>query len=501
MKNSFHVPKQDDRKRRCILYRTVIVVEVDMVKVNKLEWWDVQLSLLEKNRKGEILRRQLLVDQAGELQQGQLLAIMGPSGCGKTSLLSVISGRVAHNSKFNLFGNVSFNGVPISKAKFNKKIAVVAQDDTLFAYLTVRETLFLAAYFAGGEALDRPKIDAMVDAVLKELNLIIASETIVGSPTRRGVSGGEYKRVLIGKELMKKPRTIFLDEPTSGLDAFQAFAVIDSMKTLAARNKIVVSVIHQPRSSIFNLFDLLLLLSAGRLMYFGKASHAAPYFSAMGYPCPEHFNPADFFLDLLSVNSKSAALETESRARIDALARAWADPLNAAKSARPKAQRRVTLSLINPEDLRTYSAEGKDREPDGAASESKEGGDAVDSVADSDDECDEIVGSARLGHYTGQDTSEMHRSRRKEGAAATQSPGMAAMRWFNAFGLLLWRALVEIFRNYAALAIRTGTVLFYAMIVSLIYQNTGYTQQSIQDRTGLLYFMLINQVVPVFDLL
>jgi ABC-type multidrug transport system ATPase subunit len=382
----------------CILCRTVIVVEIDMVKVNKLEWWDVQLSLLEKNRKGEILRRQLLVDQAGELQQGQLLAIMGPSGCGKTSLLSVISGRVAHNSKFNLSGNVSFNGVPISKAKFNKKIAVVAQDDTLFAYLTVRETLFLAAYFAGGEALDRPKIDAMVDAVLKELNLIIASETIVGSPTRRGVSGGEYKRILIGKELMKKPRTIFLDEPTSGLDAFQAFAVIDSMKTLAARNKIVVSVIHQPRSSIFNLFDLLLLLSAGRLMYFGKASHAVPYFSAMGYPCPEHFNPADFFLDILSVNSKSAALETESRARIDALARAWADPLNAAKSARPKALRPVTLSLINPEDLRTYSAEGKDREPDGAPSECKGGSDVVESVADSDDECDEIIGSARLGH-------------------------------------------------------------------------------------------------------
>jgi hypothetical protein len=95
----------------------------------------------------------------------------------------------------------------------------------------------------------------------------------------------------------------------------------------------------------------------------------------------------------------------------------------------------------------------------------------------------------------------MHGSSRKDGAAATQSPDMAVTRWFNAFGLLLWRALVEIFRNYAALAIRTGTVLFYAMVVSLIYQNTGYTQQSIQDRTGLLYFMLINQVVPVFDLL
>lgn len=460
-----------------------------MVRVNKLEWWDVQLMLQEKDRKGNKVERRVLVNQSGELHQGQLLAIMGPSGCGKTSLLSVISGRVAYNSNFTLTGNVYFNGVPINRARFDKKIAVVAQDDTLFAYLTVRETLFLAAYFAYGEIQGRATTDAIVDAVMKELNLTTASETLVGSSTQRGVSGGEYRRVLIGKELMKKPRTIFLDEPTSGLDAFQAFAVIESMKTLAARNKIVVSVIHQPRSSIFALFDLLLLLSAGRLMYFGKASQAVAYFSAMGYPCPAHFNPADFFLDLLSVNAKSSALETESRTRIDALARGWADPLNTAKTVAMAGHTRVV-------------------------EESKHGEEAE---VQSEDE-DEIIGHAlkgqrcRSGSHRGDEPGAItaavagelpYASGRSEGdstgsdGSGMYSPFRAVRHWFTAFGLLLWRALIEIFRNYGGITIRACTVLFYAMILSLIYQNIGYGQQSIQDRTGLLYFMLINQVRAV----
>jgi ABC-type multidrug transport system ATPase subunit len=404
---------------------------------------------------------------------------------------------VAYNSKFTLTGNVQFNGESIHRAKLNKKIAVVAQDDTLFSFLTVRETLYLAAFFAGGEVVGKARTNLIVDAVMRELSLTAASETIVGSATRRGVSGGEYKRVLIGKELMKKPRTIFLDEPTSGLDSFQAFAVIESMKALATRNKIVVAVIHQPRSSIFGLFDLLLLLSAGKIMYFGPAAQAVQYFATMGYPCPEHFNPADFFLDLLSVNVKSAALEKESSHRIDALGRAWADPQNAAKPApstapveEPQPRRRTsTLEIINPEEARNYSGEVKDGE---ASDEGKDG------EGDSDDECDEIIGSGKLDREAA--TGEIEAIPRESVFVSTRSdsgksdPCRPVAKWFDAFGLLLWRALSEIFRNYGSLAIRAGTVLFYAMILSLIYQDLGYTQQNIQDRTGLLYFMLINQV-------
>ena len=292
-------------------------------KSGSLVWSNVELTLNETDREGNVIQRKLLSNQSGELSERQLLAIMGPSGCGKTSLLHVLSGRVAYNCNLSLTGTVQINGENINAARRSKKIACVAQDDSLFEYLTVRETLYLAAYFAKGADTTKERLDNIVDAVMTELSLTKASETIIGSATRRGVSGGEYKRVLIGKDLMKKPRIIFLDEPTSGLDSFQAFAVMESMKTLTEHGKMVVAVIHQPRSSIFSMFDQLLLLSSGKLMYFGPAKQALSYFSSLGYDCPEHFNPADFFLDLLSVNSKSPDVEIESAARIETLAQQW----------------------------------------------------------------------------------------------------------------------------------------------------------------------------------
>jgi ABC-type multidrug transport system ATPase subunit len=147
---------------------------------------------------------------------------------------------------------------------------------------------------------------------------------MVGNELIRGVSGGERKRLNIATELVTNPSLIFLDEPTTGLDGFSAQSIMQTMLALAQNSRTVIATIHQPRSSIYSMFDYLMLLSEGRTMYYGRASEAVGYFSALGYICPSTFNPADFFIDFLSRDQRSANLEKISRARIASLGDAYA---------------------------------------------------------------------------------------------------------------------------------------------------------------------------------
>lgn len=215
------------------------------MKKNTLSWSDVSLSLLQKDASGQCAKRSILSKIDGHVTDGQFLAIMGPSGCGKSSLLNALCGRVRYSKKAFLEGTVLYNDRKISDFEFNKLLACVSQDDMLFSYLTVRETLYLAAFFTSKQSNDDDDehiiLHTKVNSVMKELNLSVVAETIIGSATRRGnltysspisyrkvlphthrlssvlcavlyvgVSGGEYKRVLIGKELMKRPRVVFL---------------------------------------------------------------------------------------------------------------------------------------------------------------------------------------------------------------------------------------------------------------------------------------------------
>ena len=139
----------------------------------------------------------------------------------------------------------------------------------------------------------------------------------------RGVSGGERRRANIGAQLIADPACLFLDEPTSGLDSFQSQSVMDSMKSLALNGRLVISVIHQPRSSIYEMFDRLLLLSLGRTIYLGPAPSAIDFFNAHGFYCPQNFNPSDYFLDVLSPDSRTPELEQAADMRILGLASGW----------------------------------------------------------------------------------------------------------------------------------------------------------------------------------
>ncbi len=123
---------------------------------------------------------------------------------------------------------------------------------------------------------------ARVNLLIQDLKLSKCANTRIGGPLVKGVSGGERKRTSIGVELITDPSLIFLDEPTTGLDSFTATNVMEILGDLARKeNRTVVSTIHQPNSDIFEMFDRLMLLARGKIIYFNEARLAVDYFSSI----------------------------------------------------------------------------------------------------------------------------------------------------------------------------------------------------------------------------
>ncbi|EGD81253.1 ATP-binding cassette transporter G2 [Salpingoeca rosetta] len=261
--------------------------------------------------------KQILKGLNGEVKPGQVLAIMGASGAGKTTLLNMLAGRLSAAGHGRSGGSILVNGQKRNFNTFRQISAYVLQQDCFFPTLTVRETITLSAMLRLPVHMSREAKLAQVDGVIAELGLTKCADTYVGNELIRGVSGGEKKRLNVGTELVTNPSLLFLDEPTTGLDSFNAQNVMQTLLTLAKSNRTIIATIHQPRSSIFQMFDLLMLLSEGCSMYFGPAADAVGYFGSIGYECPEEFNPADYFLDLISLDQRSPRAQRTTQKRID----------------------------------------------------------------------------------------------------------------------------------------------------------------------------------------
>ncbi|KAI8823569.1 P-loop containing nucleoside triphosphate hydrolase protein [Fimicolochytrium jonesii] len=263
-----------------------------------LSWNNLRYSL----KVGKDQERVLLDGVSGEVKTGELVAIMGSSGAGKTTLLNCLSGRIS-TGKLN--GDVALNGRPRNPKQWKKLMAFVEQDDHLYSNLTVRETLQFAARLrlSPQEYPTMAERDAEAEKVLKSLRLTKAADTHIGDGLTRGVSGGERKRTAIGQEIVGNPRVLFLDEPTSGLDSNSAFAILENVKKEAMRtNRIVLLTIHQPSYEIMELFSTVIFLAEGTVAYMGSPEKALLHFEEVaGYKCPIRKNPADFFMDCLTV--------------------------------------------------------------------------------------------------------------------------------------------------------------------------------------------------------
>eukprot|EP01135_Chromosphaera_perkinsii_P004491 Nk52_evm15s284 gene=Nk52_evmTU15s284 len=232
----------------------------------------------------------------GHFPLGKVTAVMGPSGAGKSTLLSLISGKVERTS-----GKIFVNGAEEELSKFQKIIGFVPQEDVMLRMLTVEEILTHSANVRLPSSWTSEEKQEQVDAVIDVLGLSHVRRSIIGNEEQRGISGGQAKRVNIGIELVANPAVLFLDEPTSGLDSASSQSVISYLDKVASQGRTIVTVIHQPRYEIFELFNnVLLLAKGGRSVYEGAATGLTAYMQSIGFTCPDDTNPADFFMDAIS---------------------------------------------------------------------------------------------------------------------------------------------------------------------------------------------------------
>ncbi|XP_006783681.1 ATP-binding cassette sub-family G member 8 isoform X1 [Neolamprologus brichardi] len=365
------------------------------------------------------------------VHSGQMLALIGSSGCGKTSLLDIITCR--DEGGITKSGEILINGKRNTPQLVKKSIAHVRQDDRLFPHLTVRETLSFVAKLRLPTHFTQAQRDQRVDDVIAELRLRQCAHTRVGNNYIRGVSGGERRRVSIAVQLLWNPGILILDEPTSGLDSFTAHNLVITLSRLARGNRLVLLSVHQPRSDIFQLFDLVVLMSSGSAVYCGAAREMVPYFTALGHPCPRYCNPSDYYVDLISIDRRSPEREAECLERARVLAEQF-------------------MEKVRDTDDHMWKAAGTD-------------------VAQTD-------------------SSPQQPSRRKEDEVITISrhenrlPGK-----LHQFNTLIKRHMYNDFRDLVTILVHGFEALLMSLLVGSLYYGAGETRLSIQDTVSLLYMI------------
>lgn len=208
-------------------------------------------------------------------QSGKLIGVMGGSGAGKSTFLNVLNGNYSPT-----VGSVTINGVDLHKEKERLEgvIGFVSQDDLLIEELSVFQNLYFNAKLCFND-LSETQIKKKVIDLLSDIGLNEVRHLKVGSPLEKTISGGQRKRLNIALELIREPAVLYVDEPTSGLSSRDSENIMDMLKELALKGKLVFVVIHQPSSDIFKMFDKLLILDQGGYPIFdGNPIDAVVYF-------------------------------------------------------------------------------------------------------------------------------------------------------------------------------------------------------------------------------
>lgn len=293
---------------------------------------DLTVSVAKQDKK-EDSSKVLLKDVCFHAAPSELVALMGPSGAGKTTLLNQLVGQGTKGLKTS--GNIRFGenhevtGCESTVANrgstgpsqdvngVRSQVGYVTQDDIMYESLTPRENLNFAACFlqAGSTAAERA---SSVDMVLEKLHLQSCADTVVGTPGLvKGISGGERKRTNVAMSLLGLPALMLLDEPTSGLDAKMAYELMADLSAVAEQGCTIIATIHQPSEACFQHFTKVLLLSAGRVAYFGPVKGLADRLTTLGFQMPERVPLPEVLLDILEVSAEDKA--EEHTARLQAL--------------------------------------------------------------------------------------------------------------------------------------------------------------------------------------
>ena len=292
----------------------------------------------------------LLHPTSGYVPRGSLCGIIGPSGAGKTTFLNSLGGATVHGG-LHVTGTIYYEDGGEEQQPSQKKmmklsqqngdIAYLSQHDNFFAMLSPRETLELAAKLQNAE-IDNNK--EMVERKLSSLGLLHVADRRIGDRTRldgggggggfglrrahkrvggasSGLSGGERRRLSVALELMTEPKIFLADEPTTGLASSQAGKVVKLISKLAKeRNIPSICTMHQPTSSIWKMLDQFILLApGGKMCYAGNRNDATAYFKEIGYECPHDTNPAEWYIDLVTIDTDDLVQGTKDVARINFL--------------------------------------------------------------------------------------------------------------------------------------------------------------------------------------
>nr|XP_011459272.1 PREDICTED: pleiotropic drug resistance protein 2-like [Fragaria vesca subsp. vesca] len=272
----------------------------------------------------------ILQDVSGIVRPARMTLLLGPPGSGKTTFLKALSGKL--DDDLRVTGKVTYCGHEFSEFVPQRTSAYISQHDLHYGEMTVRETLDFSGRCLGvgnryemlAEASRRekqagiqpdPEIDAfmkatavagqksslMTDYVLKILGLDICADTMVGDDMRRGISGGQKKRVTTGEMLVGPARAFFMDEISTGLDSSTTFQIVKYMGQMAHIMDITMIIsLLQPAPETFDLFDDIILLSEGQIVYQGSRENVLEFFEHMGFQCPQRKGVADFLQEVTS---------------------------------------------------------------------------------------------------------------------------------------------------------------------------------------------------------
>ncbi|GLJ25062.1 hypothetical protein SUGI_0479520 [Cryptomeria japonica] len=269
----------------------------------------------------------ILNNISGIIRPRRMTLLLGPPGSGKTTLLLALANRLNTNVKVS--GSVTYNGENVDKLMAQRLSSYVDQHDIHFGEMTVKETFAFALSCQGfggqnkmlAEVSRREKEAGIIpdqdvdnfmkglfqdtafktDYVIKSLCLDPCSNMMIGDEMRRGISGGEKKRVTTGEILMGSATVLFMDNITTGLDSSTAFQILNYIRqSVQMLDMTAVLSLLQPTPEIFELFDDIILLSEGHIVYQGPLNHGLEFFASMGFHCPERKAVADFFQEVTS---------------------------------------------------------------------------------------------------------------------------------------------------------------------------------------------------------
>ncbi|VAH58215.1 unnamed protein product [Triticum turgidum subsp. durum] len=280
--------------------------------------------------RGGRMKLPILDNINGIIRPSRMTLLLGPPSSGKTTLLLALAGRLGPGLKMS--GSITYNGHHLNEFVPQRTSAYVSQQDWHASEMTVRETLEFAGrcqgvgikydmlvellrreknagikpdedldVFMKALALEGRQTSLVAEYVMKILGLDICADTIVGDEMVKGISGGQKKRLTTGELLVGSARVLFMDEISTGLDSATTYQIIKYLRdsTHALDGTTIISLL-QPAPETYELFDDVILISEGQIVYQGPREYAADFFAAMGFRCPERKNVADFLQEVLS---------------------------------------------------------------------------------------------------------------------------------------------------------------------------------------------------------